>query len=643
MNGGQTEGEHGRVSAIVGVLDRTATGVDSDRIRALTTQLQQFGPDGACYWVGDSVGVGYQHHRTTPEAPADPPPVQEGSTVVVADLRLDNRSELRTRLDCRDEGISDTALLREAYEEWGVYCPDELVGAFAFAIWDCDRHRLLCARDHIGVKPLYVVDQPETVAVASAVPPLLDVPGVDVTPNHTRIGDFLTGRFENREATFYENVERLPPGHSITVTRDEVQRRAYWSPADVEPLDTAPQAAYERRFRELFETAVADRMRAAGRVGSLLSGGLDSSSICCVAGRRQSETGAEPLPTVSAVFDSVPACDEREYIQAVLDAGRFDPTFVRGDQIGPLDAVDTMLEGGSEPYYPSLFMLIPGLFAEANDAGIDVLLNGYGGDQTMGSDLRGHLRGLARRGRVLSLLSEVRAYANRYPGLSTRGVLWRDVLRPLAPGPIRRTWHRRFDPEHYVANAFAPLNQGFAHESGLAGRLARDATSAPARSQRALRRRSLAASEPSFYLERSHVAGALTGVEPRFPYFDKRLVEFSLGLPPGQTVQNGLDRTIVRAALGDELPDAVRRRDDKAEFSPNVVHGFTTYGIDDVDDALFDAPPDVGRYLDTAALEAARERIGSDPDVSDARTLCMATMLERWLDHTSERGSTENR
>ncbi|WP_276253331.1 asparagine synthase-related protein [Halomontanus rarus] len=626
------------MSGIVGGYRRTGDRFDPDELERLYERIAHRGPDGGGRWYDGSVGFGHQLLATTPEAQYERLPWvdSQGSLAITADARIDNREELLRTLEFDDplSRIPDSRLILAAYREWGAGCPERLLGAFAFAIWDDEREHLFCARDHVGVKPLYYHRSKELFAFASELPVLGTVTPTRPSPDERWIADYLAGRLDDRTATGFDAISRLPPAHTLTITATDCTMRRYWSLEEVEPLPPADDGKYERQFRVLFEECVDVRLRGRRpeRVGSLLSGGIDSGSIASVVEHLRSRRGQPSLATFSAVFDDVSRCDEREFIDAVTDAGAFDPHYVHGDRFGPLADVDTLLEHFGRPFYPSLFVLIPRLYEAAAEEGIRTVLHGYGGDQTMGSSVQGYFRGLARRGQLLTLASELHAYRRRYPWLSATDILWDDVLAPLAPQSIRRCRHSRFEPDSYVENSLASIDQQFARRTGLDDRLASDAVRQPPQSQRAIRRRALAAGEPSFNLELNDAAAAAVGVEPRYPYFDKRLIEFSLALPPGATVRNALDRTIVRDGLARILPEAIRARDDKMEFSPNVVHGTTTYDLETIEATLFDGTPTTAPYVDIGGLEVAFERLRTEAGtVSDARNLLMATTLEEWL------------
>jgi asparagine synthase (glutamine-hydrolysing) len=620
------------VSGIVGLLDRDGTPVDDSTLRAMTDRLAHRGPDGRDIWADGPVGIGHQRLQTSTIPRCRGACETVPGVVVAGDLRLDNREELTDRLDV-DDGCSDAEFVAHAYRRWGRECPTHLLGAFAFCLWDERSTRLFCARDHLGVKPVYYTTPAGRFAVASEPPPLFAVDGVTRRPNPERIAAYLGGHPDDRDETFYEEVARLPPAHHLTVTEDEVTVAQYWSVSDVEPLPAASSAEYERRFRELFLDAVATRLPDETPAGSFLSGGLDSGSIASAAGHL-AERGDRPTPhTFSAVFDDVPECDEREFIEAVVEQGTVDPHTVRGDRVDPLAGLDRHLRHRGQPFHPSLFMLIWRLYQAVADEGLRVVLHGYGGDQVMGSDVRPHLRGLLRAGRLPTFAHELSAYLDRYDEAAVREVLWYDIGRPLVPTALRRLWHSRFDDEWYLDRTFAPIDPEFARRVDHPARVREAALTPPPMSYRAALERSLRSGELPFHLELNNIAAATVGVEARFPYLDKRVVEFSLGLPPEEAVQGGLDRAIVRNALTGILPREISERTFKTVFSANIRHCVEAYALATVAETLFDGPPAVSRYLKVDGVRQSFDAFDDgDPTAVDARVLLMATTLERWLD-----------
>src|SRR5262249_6542489 len=153
---------------------------------------------------------------------------------------------------------------------------------------------------------------------------ILSVPDVPCELNELRIADHLSEVFEDNESTCYRHIHRLAPAHTLSLSRSGMRRRRYWALDPSRELRLSSDEEYAEAFREVFTEAVRCRLRSASPVGAMLSGGLDSSSITCGARELLKQEGAR-LHTFSTIFDNVPDCDERQYINAVLAQDGIDP------------------------------------------------------------------------------------------------------------------------------------------------------------------------------------------------------------------------------------------------------------------------------------------------------------------------------
>src|SRR2546428_666023 len=176
------------------------------------------------------------------------------------------------------------------------------------------RGRLVCARAHFGLKPFFCRHRPGRLfAFASEIKGLLVLPEVPRRLNETRVADYLVPLLEDKEITFYEEIVRLPPAHRIAVTREGVRMEQYWALDPEREIRMKSDGEYAAAFREIFTEAVRCRLRSAFPVGSMLSGGLDSSSIVCVARRLLAQNGGETVDPLSSVFDDAPGAGGRSY------------------------------------------------------------------------------------------------------------------------------------------------------------------------------------------------------------------------------------------------------------------------------------------------------------------------------------------
>ncbi len=267
----------------------------------------------------------------------------ESGCLAVVDAHLDERDILARRLGLIDTAARATQaeLILKAYLRWGEQCPAELYGDFAFAVWDPRQQRLFCARDIMGVRPLYVHHQTgKLFAFASHAQALLALPDVPKDLNEGRIADFLVDHLEgmDRTSTFYRVIERLPPAHSLTTDPSRSQQQRYWrlQPGLIKILPTT-DAQWAEALTAVLENTVRNHLAGNERVGCMVSGGLDSSSLAVIAKDQLAAAGKPALPTFSSV-DNNPACLETRAIRAMLNLSGFAPTTVGPDQFDAMRA-----------------------------------------------------------------------------------------------------------------------------------------------------------------------------------------------------------------------------------------------------------------------------------------------------------------
>ncbi|WP_336000310.1 asparagine synthase (glutamine-hydrolyzing) [Halorientalis halophila] len=618
------------MGGIVALVDRSGQGVDSVAVDSMVEALSHRGPDGSDQWVDGPCGLGHLHHYTTPTAGRPDQPLRRDDCVVVADGRVDNRRELEELLDL-DAGVTtDAEYLLAAYRKWGTACPEHVVGAYAFAIWDESRRRLFCARDHAGIRPCYVATGDGRVAVASEIRALRRLPFVSTALDEIAVGDFLVGDPADTERTFFEDVTRLPPGHALVATDDEVRTWQYWSLDPTVEISMESDEAYAAAFKQLFERAVQCRLRRPpeGRVGSTLSGGLDSSAIATVAQRfTPAETG--PFPTVSLSFEGIPGVDETAYAESVLETGDFDGRFVAAADLHPFRDVDRVLTAQETPFFANSLFLHWGMYGTAADMDVRVMLDGYGGDETLGRGVA-YLAGLARSGQLRRLAAEIPATADRR-GESVRTVLLNEVVAPLVPEPLwraRRLVRGESDP---LADRTSVLNTDFTDRIGIRKRLQRR-EEPPPKTVRDDHRWLVTQGLLSRDLVAANKAGIAFGIEPRFPFLDRRLVEFCLALPADQKFRRGWERFVLRRALGEYLPSDVRWREDKADLRPCFLEGLRTHDAERLRSlAGEEEEVETWRYVDRAAFGTNVDAFLDGRDLNARRAVWRPALLGSWL------------
>jgi asparagine synthase (glutamine-hydrolysing) len=527
------------MSGICGLFHRNGRPSDPTVLGHMSEAMSRRGPHGSGSWVQGSVALGHRRLQVDTGLSSESQPCrdEEGQLCITMDGRVDNPEELRSSLLAKGVKLrtrSDLELVMRAYEVWGEDSPRHILGDFAYAIWDGRRRRLFCARDPVGVKPfVYHVDV-DSFSFASEAHVLLKTNQVHARPNEGMISEVLIDDFRSREETLVEGILRLPPAFSLTITDDRVDKRRYW---DIDPeltLQYRDNEEYSDHFRQVFKEAVDCRLRGCKSPGVLLSGGLDSTSIFATALGGLSRTGEIPAVGYSLVFPGNP-CDESPLIMALLE--RYGASGFRIEpQMPDLDHFVSQIRFYRDvPDYPnqaawdSLMRLVVG-------QGTSVLLTGLGGDQWFDG----------RVGRFVGLLV----------GMSVPAAAIRAIVRLK-----RKVQHRTIDPSRALTAAFI-------RRANLSDRLRSSPDTLKGRSfVFGHHYRFLTSGWEPHALEMVDRSSAGFGVEDRHPFFDRRLIELSFAVPLQQRFSNGYTKFILREAMRGYLPESIRLRKEKADFS----------------------------------------------------------------------------
>jgi len=349
------------MSGICGLFNLDNAPVADADLPSMTAMLKQRGPEGTGQWQDSALGLGHTLLATTPELMFERQPFEHRETgcVITADVRLDYRGELLGALGVAEQrdDVGDAELILLAYLEWGEECLLRFLGDFAFAIWDPRHQKLFCARDHFGMRPLYYHHvRGQRFVFASDARSILVLPQVPYRIDAGRIADFLVPELEwiDYTSTFYEGVHRLPPGHRLAVTPAGPEVSEYWKPEPGPELAAISDSDYAQGFLEVFSRAVTERLRApADRVGSMLSGGMDSGSIVAAAKDILAARGDGPLRTFSCARQRDDDCAESRAIYASTSMPSITPGLIHPEDLQ--DSIDALISGNEEPFDGHIF------------------------------------------------------------------------------------------------------------------------------------------------------------------------------------------------------------------------------------------------------------------------------------------------
>jgi len=292
---------------------------DAAWLEAAASALAHRGPDEARVHVEPGLGFAFRRLSIVDVAHGSQPLWNEDGTIgIVYNGEVYNHAELRRELAAsghRFRTESDTECIVHGYEQWGEDCVLRLRGMFAFALWDRPRGRLFCARDRIGIKPLYHARANGAFVCASEIKALFEFPGVRRAVRLPGVVEHLSLRYSAGPHTLFEGIEKLLPAHHLTVGARAAGPRRYWQ-VGYEPkqrIDGAEALAeLERRLTE----SVRMRLMSEVPLGALLSGGVDSSVVVALMSRLL----ARPVQTFAVGFDAPGPYSELPFARRVAEA-----------------------------------------------------------------------------------------------------------------------------------------------------------------------------------------------------------------------------------------------------------------------------------------------------------------------------------
>jgi len=550
------------MTAIAGFWNLDGGAARSDRCGAMIEAQSRYGSRPGSSVLGD-LALAVRLHPLLPEDAFDVQPLTGGAGrfALVADIRLDNREDLAGALGLepgRVAAMADSTLLLHALERWGESAAERLLGDFAFAFYDAHERRLLLARDPLGQRPLFWHRGKRFVAFASMPSGLHALDSIDRRPDETTLLRHLGGLGRAGPGSFHSDVERVEPGHVVTVKPDGATRRRYWRPRR-RALGLKSFEDHVEAFRAELDSAVARRLRGAGDVvAAHLSGGWDSNAVAATAARLAAPSGRRVI-----AFTHVPGRPGSEPMP-------FDRLGDEGGLAAATAALHPNMEHVSLPgagrspladldLYASLFerpvfnlcnhVWLSQIREAASAAGAKVLLSGEIGNWTISAAPNALLADFLREGRwrawsgeALHMVASGRA--------RLRGVAASSFAPWLPAGLLSRLERFSSAPDASLMNPVHPrLRDAIAAERTL--------EAAPGgRGKDYFAEAADALMEMDWGEHRKGILGGW-GIDKRDPTADPRLIDFCLSLPLDMLMKNGVRRPLARAALSDRIAPAV--------------------------------------------------------------------------------------
>ena len=644
------------MSAVAAILQRDGQPVDTSVLHQMLTTVPYRGPDGTSVAELGIAALGQAKMAVTPEEEDEQQPLMSSRTgcVIVADARLDNREVLLSRLpDRQPRTASDAELILRAYEAWGEGCFTQLLGDFAFMIWDPRVQQLLGARDTSGQRCLYYTVDQHRCTFASQIHQLLKNPSVSLVPNERQIQAYLSplvildSERDQGPETFFEGIYAIPAGHALRVDASGLRVWRYWELDPPDELRYRDAGKYAEHFRTLFSEVVGARLRSSRPPGALLSGGLDSSSIVCMAHElyRTGQVQDHGFIAYFLVFEDLNH-DEREYVRDIR--AKYGVELRELPVTAPIDFLQ--LEPRGLPVTPLAIRMriLENAYRAASQDGVRALLTGDMAD----AFVRGSphvLDSLLRQGKFGEFWSHFQACRGQ-SGSSVKSILGLSVIAPLLPFAaqkslmaihVRRQFGGKQRHQFLPPWLAPPVREELANQilTGLLEIEQKRRFHNPTRQEM----------YDAIYPPEAALHPVPWPLDVWRPYADRRLHEFFLSVPPEQLWTTTPDRDtgyaatkwLVRRGMQGILPDRIRLRRTKTTFSSvlrqEIVQRWSTY------EAVFgpsgQSHLQARGYLDQPRFWRRLQMFRDGVNGADNRYLNQVVGLETWLRAVARAGS----
>jgi asparagine synthase (glutamine-hydrolysing) len=371
---------------LVGIISKDGSKAELSLLKGMAETLSYRGPDEEGHSIDGPVGL-YHKRLSIIDLVTGRQPMKSNGLTIVFNGEIYNYIELRENLKSQGHSFktqSDTEVILELYKEYGPEFVTQLNGMFAFLLYDKKQKRIIAARDHFGIKPLYYYQDEKHLLFASEIKALLEHPAVKAEPDPDSIRDYLTFQFVLNSRTLFKGIHKVLPGHYqvIDLKSMEVRTFKYWEPRfSVDIHHTEEFFVYE--LRRLLHDTITMQLRSDVPVGAYLSGGMDSSIVTLLASSKYPGR----LKTFTGAFREGPQFNETAYAREVATACGAEVFETYPTEQDLIDLLPRLVYHMDEP------VAGPGLFpqymvSKLASNHVKVVLGGQGGDEIFGGYAR---------------------------------------------------------------------------------------------------------------------------------------------------------------------------------------------------------------------------------------------------------------
>ncbi len=537
---------------ITAIIDRENQPIDEIEIQAANNMVKHRGPDASGYYFGANFALGHRRLAVLDLSEAGNQPMTYEGLYIIFNGEVYNYLEIRRTLI--ENGYSfqsdtDTEVILAAYHYWGYSCVEHFNGMWAFIIYDPRKNILFCSRDRFGIKPFYYSKIGKKTCFVSEIKQFSAIKEWRASMNRPRAYEFIVWGYHDHSGneTLFENVYQLPKGHHLIYDLDthSFEILCYYKVEQRDCSDISWEEA-KTTFKSLFLDAVKLRIRSDVKIGSALSGGLDSSSIVgAITKHLEVSTAIQQLTTVSACFDSS-VYDESFWIDKVAKKHHLLSHKVYPTASSFLNSLRTLTWHQDEPIIGAGVFAQYKVFETARREGITVMVDGQGADEILAGYNKFYYPFLRQL---------IRSHPQRF----LAEALGAFFLHRQSPGQIIRATYKYLKKNKqrsvpWISPQFIPAPED------LFGRS----------SDNTIQETSInllyemGISILLHYEDRNSMASS---VESRLPFLDHRLVEFCLSLPSNYKIKGGKRKYLLRESMKAILPSEVYNRYDKMGYA----------------------------------------------------------------------------
>jgi asparagine synthase (glutamine-hydrolysing) len=546
------------------------------------------------------------------------------------DGRLHNREDLLLRLkDSLNGETADAALARASYERWGNSGLVHLIGDWSVVIRDHANRTTVLASDFAGVRPLYYHLQPGRVLWSSSLRSLVDTTSISDLDEHYVFGFLRFTGCPNR--TPYSGIYSVPPGHAVCVSSDRASVHRFWSLPTGDVIRYRSERKYEEQLRALFREAVAVRLQTASPVLAELSGGLDSSSVVCMANTLLQSGEAGPSCLTGVSFSWRDSLDE-PFIREVESHCGIKTVRISTHEV-PIISKAAVGSATPETFQP----LRTAIATIAGEVGARTILTGQAGDLVMGNwfddslQVAQSLRGF----RIGRACHEALAWS-KLLRLPIYRVLWRALQATLPPALTPTAIYDVVDGSYVPRSIETSFASAFAQRMNVSGAgnfFSSDWKHAPPE-----RRRYFRALSTMLELRMLQPSEPLQSFDYTHPFAHRPLIEFLMSIPADVVCRPGEPRRLMRSALSDLWPAKLKTRRSKAVFSAPWQEALRPLARELLKAEQLQV---VERgFVERASFRSRLERLCSGLECNQYQ-LRQIILLELWLRHREAGGLSE--